>query len=86
MADGLQDRDLQDYYESMIEMFASKGWTYFIQDMQRLFVAADSVQEVDGLQELGFRQGQADMIKLVVSQPAVIDAAYDMLLKAEDNE
>ena len=33
--------------------------------------------------ELQFRRGQIDILKLVVGQPAVLTAAYDML-KADD--
>ena len=84
MADGLKDRDLQDYYESMIAMHHSKGWTYFVEDMQRLFEAADSIQGVEGLQGLGFKQGQVDIIKLVVSQAAIVQASYEELLESED--
>ena len=86
MEQGLKDRDLQDYYESMIEMFSTKGWQYFVEDMQKLFEKADSVQSVNGLQHLGFRQGQVDIIKVVISQPAVVHGAYDELLRTDDDD
>jgi hypothetical protein len=82
---GLKDRNLQDYYESMQAMFATKGWEYFIEDMRKLFEAADSVETIKNLDDLHFRRGQIDMIKLIVAQPAVIEKAYENLL-AEDSD
>jgi len=85
MATGLKDRELQDYYESLIDMYASKGWAHFTADMQKLFDAANTLDAIDSLEDLHFRRGQIDILRRVVAQPAVMEAAYDELLKAEDD-
>ena len=82
---GLKDRDLQHYYESMQEMFATPGWKYLTEDLQKIYVTAQALEGVETMEQLHFRRGQIDILKLVAAQPAVIDAAYDQL-KADDNE
>lgn len=82
---GLKDHETQKYYEDLLALFEHPGWKHITDKLQELFTAADSVQGVEGEQRLGFRQGQVDMIKFVVTQPALISAAYDALL-AEENE
>ena len=83
MADGLKDRNLQHYYESMESMFATPGWKYLLEDLQKIYDAAHTIEGIDTMEELQFRRGQIDILKLVVGQPAVLAAAYDML-KADD--
>ena len=83
MADGLKDRNLQHYYESMESMFATPGWNYLLEDLQKVYDAAHTIEGIDTMEELQFRRGQIDILKLVVGQPAVLAAAYDML-KADD--
>jgi len=82
---GLKDRNLQDYYESMQTMFTTKGWEYFVEDMRKIYTAADSIESVTGNDNLHFRRGQIDIIKLVVAQPAIIEKAYENLLVEEDS-
>lgn len=82
---GLKDRDLQHYYESMLSMFVTPGWKYLTEDLQKLFDAGNSLQDIESMEDLHLRRGQIDMIRKVVAQPEVIRAAYDLLL-AEDNE
>ena len=81
---GLKDRNLQDYYESMQAMFATKGWEYFVEDMRKLYTAADSIESVKSSDDLHHRRGQIDIIKLVVAQPAIIEKAYENLLVEEE--
>lgn len=85
MADGLKDRDLQDYYESMQRMFETPGWKYLTEDLMKLLEAADKLDGIEHLQALFFRKGQIDILNTVIAQPAVISAAYDMLLESEDD-
>ena len=82
---GLKDRDLQDYYEAMQAMFATPGWTYMTEDLQKIYLTAYSIEGIENEAQLNFRRGQIDILKLVVAQPAVIDAAYEQLLAEEAN-
>ena len=77
---GLKDRDLQDYYESMQRMFETKGWKYLSEDLNKLYVAADSLNGIASMDDLSFRKGQLDVLYKVIAQPEVIAGAYAVLL------
>ena len=83
MADGLKDRNLQDYYESMGSMYSSKGWAYLTEDLTKIFDEANTLTGIDSMEALHFRRGQIDIIHKIVAQPAVIEAAYQILLDDE---
>ena len=82
---GLKDRDLQHYYESMEEMFTTPGWKYLLEDLQKVYEAAHTIEGIETMEQLQYRRGQIDILKLIAGQPAVISAAYEQL-KADDNE
>ena len=81
---GLKDRELQAYYEGMQEMFTTPGWKSFIEDMRKLFEAADSIVDVKNGEDLKFRQGQIHIINYIVTREAVLAAAYETLLEEDD--
>ena len=83
MAEGLKDREVQEYYESMGAMFATPGWKYFAKDMTKLLDAADKLNGIRNEAELQFRLGQVDILKKVLVQPDVIEAAHDFMLLEE---
>jgi len=82
---GLKDRNLQEYYEALVALFAMPGWQFLMEDFQRIYDAAQTIEGIETMEQLHFRRGQIDIIKLIVAQPAVAAAAYDTLLE-EDNE
>ena len=82
---GLKDRNLQHYYESMEEMFTTPGWKYLLEDLQRIYEIAHTIEGIETAEQLHYRRGQIDILKLVAGQPAVISAAYEQL-KDDDNE
>ena len=84
MADGLKDRNLQHYYESMESMFATPGWKYLTEDLTKIYDIAHTIEGVETMEQLQFRRGQIDILKLIAGQPAVISAAYEMLKADED--
>ena len=83
MADGLKDRNLQDYYESLQTMFATKGWEYLAEDLMALYNAANTLAGIKTQSDLDFRLGQVDILAKITAQPTVVSAAYDMLLEDE---
>ena len=80
---GLKDRDLQDYYESLQATFATKGWSYLLEDLVKLRDAADRLNGIETMEQLNFRRGQVDILNLMIAQSAVISAAYQVLLEDE---
>ena len=83
---GLKDRNLQDYYESMLSMFGEKGWKYLTEDLKKLFDAANSLDGIETMEQLHFRRGQIDVIRKIVAQPAIVQNAYDLMLADEPQD
>lgn len=81
---GLKDRDLQAYYEALLALYAMPGWQCLVDDLQKIYETGNALEGVSTVEELYFRKGQMDIIKMIVAQPAVTRAAYDILLE-DDN-
>ena len=82
---GLKDRDLQKYYEAMLTLFSTPGWKYMVEDIEKIKNAGNTLAGITSMEELHFRRGQIDIIEMLIAQPIVVRAAYDLML-AEDNE
>lgn len=80
---GLKDRKLQEYYEELASTYGSKGWAFIISDLEKLHDEANTLNGIESMEGLHFRRGQIDIIKKIVAQPAIVAAAYQMLLDGE---
>ena len=72
----MQDKELQQYYEESFDTFASKGWTFFIEDMETLQKALDDLESVDSSESLYYRKGQLDILKLILSRKNDFENAW----------
>lgn len=81
---GLKDRDLQKYYEALLALYDMPGWKFLTEDLQKIYDTASTLDGISSLEELHFRRGQINMIKQIVSQPAIVRAAYETHLE-DDN-
>ena len=80
---GLQDRDMQKYYEAMLALYSMPGWVYLTEDLQKLYDAGNTLEGIASMEELHYRRGQLDIIKTIVAQPVVTRAAYDNAIDEE---
>lgn len=83
---GLADRNLQEYYEAMLEMFGTKGWAFFMEDIEKLRLYASTIDDMQIGQTVDYRLGQRQVLDVIRSQPVVVRAAYDGALGVSDNE
>ena len=72
----MQDKELQQYYEESFDTFASKGWIFFIEDLENLIKAIDDLESVDDVQNLYFRKGQLDILKLILNRKSDFENAW----------
>jgi hypothetical protein len=80
---GLKDRNLQAYYEALLALYSMPGWTYLMEDLQKIHEAGNTLKGIGSMEELHFRRGQLDIIETIVAQPAVTSAAYDLLIEED---
>lgn len=76
--------ELKNYYEARFDMFASKGWMDFIEDIIEIRKSTDSVSGIDDLRKLGVKQGELSIIDWILSLKQVSEETY-MEIEREDN-
>ena len=75
----MHDKELQNFYEEQFNMFSSKGWTDFLEDLQELYTAVDDLASVENEQTLYFRKGQLDVIQLILDRRAACERVWTEL-------
>jgi hypothetical protein len=76
--------DLQKYYEESFSMYASKGWTYLIEDLQKIKDNVNNLSLVPDAHDLFFRKGQLDILALILNRKESFDKAYKELQDETD--
>ena len=74
-----QDKELNEYYEESFNTFATRGWKYFIEDMETLLEALNEFESVENVETLYFRKGQLDIIKLIKNRVNDFENAWQDL-------
>jgi len=75
----MMDKDLQRYYESSFELFASEGWKYLIEDFEKLATELSNIRTATDAQQLHYRQGQLDILDLVLKRKEMCEKVYEEL-------
>lgn len=71
------DKELVKYYEDTFSMMVTPGWAAFIEDITKLKANINNIYVVKTEQELKFRQGQLDIIDLVLGRKAMCEEVYE---------
>ena len=78
------DKELQVYYEETFSMMATKGWSLLMEDFQALKTSLNDLSTVTDTQSLYFRQGQLDILNLVLQRKDVCEKTYEELQHEEN--
>ena len=73
------EQSLQKYYEEQFSMMATKGWSDLIEDFLKLEDNLNNLSTVADAQQLFFRQGQLDILKLVLQRKEMCEKVYQEL-------
>ena len=73
------DKELQDYYENRFSMMSTKGWLDLMDDIQRMIDSTDTIQGIDDIKILHFRQGELNMMNWLKTLKQVSEEAYEGL-------
>lgn len=71
------DKALQTYYEETFSMMATEGWKALIEDFEKIKTSLNNVYTVKDEQQLKFRQGQLDILDLVLNRKAMCEEVYE---------
>jgi hypothetical protein len=75
----MKDKELSEYYEESFNTFSTRGWKYFLEDMETLLEALNEFESVENIETLYFRKGQLDIIKLIKNRANDFDNAWQEL-------
>jgi hypothetical protein len=75
--------ELQQYYEKTFSMMSTEGWKYFIEDFNKLKKELENIRTVKDAQSLSYRQGQLDILDLVLNRKKTCEDIYDQLQQEE---
>lgn len=76
------EKELQVYYEETFSMMSTEGWAMLIEDFQKLKASLNDLSTVTDTQTLYFRQGQLDILNLVLQRKETCEKVYEELQNA----
>lgn len=65
--------------ESIKSIFELEGWALFLEDMKTNLASVNTISGVDGLQELGIRQGQTQILGGILNYETLIEATENQI-------
>lgn len=69
--------ELQQYYDSQWTLFASKGWQDLLEDLQILEESIENIRTVATIDDLNFRKGQLDILRLMLERKATCEKTFE---------
>jgi len=71
--------DLQKYYEETFNTLSTEGWKYLLEDLEEIKVSLNNLSTVNDTQTLFYRQGQLDIIELILGRKATCEKVFEEL-------
>lgn len=75
--------ELQTYYEETFSTMATDGWQYMIEDFNKLKQELENIRTVKDAQSLSYRQGQLDILDLILNRKKTCEEIYEQLQQEE---
>lgn len=73
------DKELQTYYEETFSMMATQGWGFLMEDLEKLKQQVQNIRTVEDAQQLYYRQGQLDILDLMLNRKKTCEEVYEQL-------
>jgi hypothetical protein len=75
--------ELQKYYEETFSTMSTDGWQYMIEDFNKLKQELENIRTVKDAQSLSYRQGQLDILDLILNRKKICEDVYEQLQQEE---
>lgn len=73
------EQSLSQYYDNQFSMMASEGWKDLMEDFTQLRDELSDIRTAKDAQHLFFRQGQLDILDLILNRRKSCEEVYDQL-------
>jgi hypothetical protein len=77
------EQSLQKYYEETFSTMSTDGWQYMIEDFNKLKQELENIRTVKDAQSLSYRQGQLDILDLILNRKKTCEDVYEQLQQEE---
>ena len=75
----MSNEDLE-FYERRFDLFALKGWTELIDDLDTLKQQLQDLSQIRTEQDLWYRKGQLEMVNYLIQLKTLTEQAYEELI------
>jgi len=75
------DRELEHYYTETFSMMSTQGWSFLLEDLEKLKQELENIRTVKDAQSLSYRQGQLDILDLILNRKKTCEEVYEQLLQ-----
>lgn len=73
------EQSLQTYYEETFSTMATQGWSFLMEDLEKLKQELENIRTVKDAQSLSYRQGQLDILDLILNRKKTCEEVYEQL-------
>jgi hypothetical protein len=73
----LEDKELQEFYETRLDLLSHDGWNELVKDFENLRESVADINKCDDLSDLWFRRGQLAMIDYLINLKDATERAYE---------
>lgn len=71
------DKELQRYYENLLDLFTRDGWKQFIEDIQDNADILADITTIPDEKQFWYRRGQLEAITRILSYESTIKDSYE---------
>ena len=71
------DKELQKYYETLLDLFAHEGWKLFVEDIQDNADFLNNILTIKDEQDFWYRRGQLEAALRILAYESTIKDSYD---------
>ena len=70
-------RELQEYYENLLDLFTHNGWRQFIEDIEGNAEMLRDIMTIKDEQGFWYRRGQLEAVQRILSYEETIKDSYE---------
>tara|TARA_R110000823_G_scaffold267764_1_gene387758 strand:- start:2120 stop:2362 length:243 start_codon:yes stop_codon:yes gene_type:complete len=71
------DKELQDYYEKLLELFSTDGWKQYIEDISDNIEYLMDITTIPDEKQFWFRRGQIEAAQRILAYESSIKNSYE---------
>ena len=79
-------KELQDYYENLLELFSTPGWKQFQEDIGDNLDLISDITTIPDEKQFWFRRGQIEAVRLILNYEDTIKNSYEDFVAEEQND